>query len=172
MMVFENTITVEPHYIVLYDYNMSINLKHIKSLELTNPEEARKLVLQEIVAIQAQLDSLKTKKPKPPGRKALEVKYRTNHLKYVARYYNIRARQYEGGLITWQELEELGTEMKFRCIYCGAETWGFDHMTPIAKGGSNTIDNIASCCSLCNHQKNSRTAEEFVAWRKAEAHLY
>lgn len=53
-----------------------------------------------------------------------------------------------------------------RCVYCGTipegkEKLGVDHLIPLTRGGKDAIENLVSCCSLCNNEKNDRTPEEF-----------
>lgn len=51
------------------------------------------------------------------------------------------------------------------CEYCGIEldetTVSIDHKTPLSRGGSKTIENLAFCCIDCNHLKHTRTYDEF-----------
>lgn len=49
------------------------------------------------------------------------------------------------------------------CFYCGGEADGWDHKTPIIRGGPTTADNLVPCCRPCNNRKQRRTAEEFMA---------
>lgn len=55
------------------------------------------------------------------------------------------------------------------CSYCGRELHNRlatrDHKTPLARGGSDTIDNIAPACRRCNSAKGVLTAEEFETVR-------
>lgn len=37
-----------------------------------------------------------------------------------------------------------------------------DHLTPVSRGGSNTIDNIVPACWKCNRRKGSMTEQEFI----------
>ena len=54
-----------------------------------------------------------------------------------------------------------------KCYYCHvrltrrSET--VDHMIPISRGGSNTVENVVPACLRCNLRKNRLTAEEFQA---------
>ena len=52
----------------------------------------------------------------------------------------------------------------YRCQYCGAKCpiseLTYDHVTPRAKGGRTTWDNIVTCCYPCNYAKGSRTPAE------------
>lgn len=58
------------------------------------------------------------------------------------------------------------------CVYCGAESsekqegtrkaiLGIDHIKPESRGGSSAVTNLATCCRLCNNEKNDRTPEEW-----------
>lgn len=62
------------------------------------------------------------------------------------------------------------------CHYCGelgyrwntaASRWFpelvQDHMTPIARGGADTIDNVVGACEPCNRRKGTMTAPEYFA---------
>jgi len=50
------------------------------------------------------------------------------------------------------------------CQYCNSkfktEDLTFDHITPIAKGGRKTWENIVTCCIPCNRHKGDCTPEE------------
>ncbi len=51
---------------------------------------------------------------------------------------------------------------KLLCEYCHAsEQWQYvsftvDHVIPLAKGGANSIDNLALACFHCNRQKSDK----------------
>ncbi|KJH70432.1 HNH endonuclease [Aliterella atlantica] len=51
---------------------------------------------------------------------------------------------------------------KFLCEYCHAsEQWQYvaftiDHVIPLTKGGTNSIDNLALACFHCNRQKSAK----------------
>jgi 5-methylcytosine-specific restriction endonuclease McrA len=68
------------------------------------------------------------------------------------------------------------------CYYCGKkgfrkvellDGWRFmpglvmDHMTPVARGGSDAIDNIVGACEPCNQVKATMTADEYMAYLNA-----
>lgn len=79
----------------------------------------------------------------------------------------------ERGRHTAQEWYGLVRSVKRRCFYCDRECapWGpwrmtKDHKTPVSRGGSDAIDNLAVACKQCNSQKSNLTAEEFLSmWR-------
>lgn len=57
-----------------------------------------------------------------------------------------------------------------RCRYCGVQCkLTRDHLTPISRGGSDSIDNITGACLACNTQKNDRTLSEYLRWRRQRA---
>lgn len=48
-----------------------------------------------------------------------------------------------------------------RCLYCNTEkNLTIDHVLPKSRGGLNTWENLATCCSKCNVTKDSKTPEE------------
>lgn len=64
----------------------------------------------------------------------------------------------------------------FRCAYTGEELTpenvGADHMTPVSRGGSNEIENIALVLGNVNSAKGTMTVEEFVEMcRKVTIHF-
>lgn len=50
------------------------------------------------------------------------------------------------------------------CAYCGRKrrAMHFEHCTPLARGGSNTADNLVMACKRCNLKKGRKTVLEFV----------
>lgn len=55
------------------------------------------------------------------------------------------------------------------CDYCGGQfnvaELTKDHRTPVSRGGSNGMDNIAAACWPCNLEKGTMTAEEYARWK-------
>lgn len=66
----------------------------------------------------------------------------------------------------WAALKELYGQ---RCYYCGKQglTLTRDHVQPLARGGSDDIDNIVPACRSCNSSKARLTVDEFVARKYA-----
>lgn len=54
------------------------------------------------------------------------------------------------------------------CAYCQGplETFGsaVDHIMPLARGGSHTLDNLTVTCQPCNRAKGDLTRAEFEEW--------
>lgn len=50
------------------------------------------------------------------------------------------------------------------CRYCGAHGVSLqcDHVTPISRGGSNDLDNLATACKSCNQSKHNKTPDEWL----------
>lgn len=50
------------------------------------------------------------------------------------------------------------------CAYCGQRgPLTRDHVVPLARGGTNWIDNIVPACRICNARKNVSTRDEYRA---------
>lgn len=49
------------------------------------------------------------------------------------------------------------------CAYCGDPPEHWDHMTPLSRGGSHTLANLAPTCGLCNLSKGSSSYEDWLA---------
>lgn len=60
--------------------------------------------------------------------------------------------------------EWLSIQKKYnnRCFYCGRQTkLTKDHVVPISRGGSDTLDNIVPACMRCNRLKSAITIGNF-----------
>lgn len=72
----------------------------------------------------------------------------------------------------YEEIALLRTLLKGRCAYCniplenGSE---IDHVLPISRGGTDTIDNVTLSCRKCNREKGDRTRAEYWDWRLNKA---
>ncbi len=59
-------------------------------------------------------------------------------------------------------------EFNYHCAYCLAplvpEHTTQDHMKPLSRGGSHTLDNIVPACRSCNSSKRDKTLLEFFGW--------
>jgi 5-methylcytosine-specific restriction endonuclease McrA len=54
------------------------------------------------------------------------------------------------------------------CRYCSSPFDGteeLDHLTPVARGGTNDIGNLTSACLACNRAKGSKSLNEFMVFR-------
>src|SRR5688500_10175894 len=57
-----------------------------------------------------------------------------------------------------------------KCYYCGEQVQcfikksapvGFDHKTPLCRGGQHSAENLCVCCQGCNVRKGIRTEQEY-----------
>lgn len=57
--------------------------------------------------------------------------------------------------LTKEEWATIQKSYKYRCAYCGIKPKSLeqDHITPLARGGSHTMGNIAPACRTCNRKK-------------------
>jgi 5-methylcytosine-specific restriction endonuclease McrA len=47
------------------------------------------------------------------------------------------------------------------CVYCGStKQLTLDHVIPRSRGGSNSWDNLVTCCNNCNVRKANKTPQE------------
>ncbi len=65
--------------------------------------------------------------------------------------------------LTAEQIVELLEVFDYRCGYClvdlrslPKEFRTLDHMLPLVRGGSNTLDNVIPCCKPCNSRKKDR----------------
>lgn len=54
----------------------------------------------------------------------------------------------------WQAIKEA---YGHRCVYCGRKMQRLtqDHITPLSKGGSHTLQNVVPACQSCNSKKSA-----------------
>ena len=68
------------------------------------------------------------------------------------------------GSFTHQEWQAKLEEYNYKCAYCGNpldEDITIDHITPISRGGSHNINNLAPAHKVCNSSKYNKTLEEY-----------
>jgi 5-methylcytosine-specific restriction endonuclease McrA len=97
--------------------------------------------------------------------------YHREHPEVVlAKWQNYRARKLAAeGSFTSAEWLALVDLYQGCCAYCGvAGPLEADHRIPLARGGSNAIENILPACRRCNARKHLLTEQEFRARLAAE----
>src|ERR1035441_5902936 len=106
----------------------------------------------------------------PEKVKAISKKHHAAHpLKARAIRARRRAlkRNAPGKPYTAQEFRALCDESSWQCSYCARVldivTVEADHIVPLARGGSNGIENIAVSCRPCNISKNDRPLAVFLS---------
>lgn len=96
------------------------------------------------------------------GKRAMVLRWKRNHPEHAAALWrNRRAREKGAGNgVTATEWALLVERYRGRCLCCGKETTlTVDHVVPLSKGGSNTIDNVQPLCRSCNSHKLTRTID-------------
>lgn len=89
------------------------------------------------------------------NRKVARVHYR-NGLR--ARRYGVR------NTLTVEQVRDV--LLGDHCHYCGVQLLGFydktlDHMTPMCRGGDNSVSNVVLCCDYCNKDKKQLAYGEY-----------
>lgn len=81
----------------------------------------------------------------------------------LARMHSQRRRAHERAAVgnyTPAEWKALCAEYDYKCAKCGQQVpLTVDHVIPLSKGGSNSIDNIQPLCQRCNSGKKDRIAD-------------
>lgn len=102
----------------------------------------------------------------PEARREAYRRYRQRHPDQVRAVTAARRARKRAavGSHTLREWRELLKSSGHRCAYCGRGDVALteDHIVPLARGGSDSIDNIAPACGSCNSRKRDLTAEEFL----------
>ena len=80
------------------------------------------------------------------------------------RNYRARSRGAEGSH-TAEDIKALFEKQKGKCIYCSiklGDSYHVDHITPLARGGSNWPSNLQLTCERCNNRKRAIDPIEFA----------
>lgn len=97
---------------------------------------------------------LRWKKRNPEGARAIRAR--------------VRAKRYGAeGQHSAEEWKTLFDSYGGLCVYCAAPATTRDHVVPLARGGTDSIENIAPACLSCNARKGSHGMLAFMARRAA-----
>lgn len=77
----------------------------------------------------------------------------------LSRAHARRVKLRNGPTYTVGEWAALLIETGNKCLCCGKTgiTLSIDHIVPVSKGGTNTIDNLQPLCIICNVKKGTKT---------------
>jgi 5-methylcytosine-specific restriction endonuclease McrA len=93
-----------------------------------------------------------------------------NPQQVLARGQRRRARETsQASEISQERCERLLVILEGKCRYCEeplSDGHEEDHLTPLARGGTNKDGNITIACLQCNRAKGSKTLTEFEDWRR------
>lgn len=71
--------------------------------------------------------------------------------------------------VTKADLARARQRARGLCAYCGGmdlQGMHWDHVVPLARGGTHSIGNLVLACAACNQQKHAKTVTEWRVWRK------
>ncbi len=101
-----------------------------------------------------------------PERQSYQRNYnKKNQSKLAAHKRNRRAREISGGTHTERDILEIFKYQRGRCGYCRKKIgnrYHVDHVTPLAKGGSNGRKNLQILCPPCNQSKSAKDPIDFA----------
>ena len=88
-----------------------------------------------------------------------------NYIRHRASAHRRRAMMCgERGTYKPSDVRDQYERQRGRCYYCDARVgsdYHIDHVVPLARGGSNTADNLVVACPSCNLSKHTRLPHEF-----------
>jgi len=89
---------------------------------------------------------------------------RLNRAQHAVQHQRRRARLRSAeGSYTVQEWTALKAYYDYRCLSCNLQepdiSLTVDHIVPLSKGGSNSIDNIQPLCGRCNSRKQAKAID-------------
>lgn len=110
------------------------------------------------------------KNANPERRKKTQATYlQNNKPRHLINIQNRRARKISaGGELSKGLAERLYFLQKGKCACCGkrlGDKYELDHIIPLARGGSNTDDNIQLLTPKCNRQKGAKDPVQFMQAR-------
>lgn len=66
---------------------------------------------------------------------------------------------------------EVFARWSFTCAYCDAPAEHLDHITPIAKGGTDVLRNVLPACADCNLSKSNKSLADWaLPWLRQPTH--
>jgi 5-methylcytosine-specific restriction endonuclease McrA len=81
------------------------------------------------------------------------------------RHYKKKYNTNSGERLTKEQIEYL-TKVYTHCAYCStpltSDNTHIDHIHPLSKEGSHSIDNVVLACKDCNLQKNAKTLDQWL----------
>ena len=87
------------------------------------------------------------------------VSFDTAQMSSNTKLYGVK---YQQGPLYQQKLRSfIFSRSNGKCVYCGAQAEEIDHVIPRAKGGTNSVYNLAASCKACNQMKSNLSLKEF-----------
>jgi 5-methylcytosine-specific restriction endonuclease McrA len=116
----------------------------------------------------AQLKYRQTEHGREARKKALSKYFKTDKGKTAdkRKHHKRRVIMENAGTFTNEQWQERLAEYNYCCAYCyqqfPVEDLTIDHMIPLSRGGTNTIDNLVPACKSCNSRKKDKTPLEML----------
>lgn len=63
-----------------------------------------------------------------------------------------------------RDLLEIREAYGDKCSFCGFPADTLDHILPLCRNGTHTVDNLWPACRSCNSQKGGKTVLEYYDW--------
>ena len=98
--------------------------------------------------------------------------WRKDNPKKAAAGYERRQKRLDGWVPSPGLKVQLFTKADGKCRYCQAALRAdaqVDHAIPLARGGTNDIENLDLICPRCNQEKDAKTPEKYAAWKRKAA---
>lgn len=75
---------------------------------------------------------------------------------YKRKYQQLRRAALKTSVTNAPTAKQLRDLLAQPCYYCGGIATQIDHYTPLARGGTHTIENLRPACASCNHRKGAK----------------
>jgi 5-methylcytosine-specific restriction endonuclease McrA len=134
--------------------------------------------LEEIDEYHRKLEQARARDRRKPSNKSPRKKKYLREWKrencHRTRHYHNKRRAAKRGNLTQEDADRIaalyGLSQHWEhvaCYLCGRWTSPddrhIDHILPLARGGGETIDNLAVACAHCNLSKGDKTPDEYLA---------
>jgi 5-methylcytosine-specific restriction endonuclease McrA len=160
-----------------YDANKDDVLNRGKDWQAAHPERAQQIKRKYYLTKKAEVieRSAQWQKDHSEAKSATNARYDqtpTGKIKNLEKVNRRRARKLAapGGHFTRAEFGALVDQVGSMCVCCGnifaLTDLEADHIIPLARGGSDGIENIQPLCRSCNARKSAKTINYLSLWLK------
>jgi hypothetical protein len=143
--------------------NLELSIKRAQEWHRNNPEQ---------VKVHNRKATRMWRKNHPDKARESTKKWAEKNPDLFSTYIHKRRARKEGngGAYTSEEIRALFVSQEYTCYYCNKPFFNgkldikfhIDHKTPLSRGGTSDISNIALACPKCNLSKNTKTDIEFI----------
>ena len=97
----------------------------------------------------------------PERHRAYSKKYHQAHPEQSRKHVQARLARLAGAEGSWtvEEWKALCEKYGNKCLRCNKPEVTVDHVVPLSRGGSNSIDNLQPLCGSCNSSKCDRVLD-------------